>query len=173
MSVTPIVKIPAQVLKTKCDVIKDITPEVKRIATDLLDTIRNPETHGVGLAAPQIGHSLAMCVVVKHIKDQKPQEFLLINPKITKLSPATDITWEGCLSIPDLYCRVQRSKSIAVEYKDLAGIPQKIKATGFFARVIQHEIDHLHGVLITDKCIGTSLTEKELDDYLAKEKNND
>jgi peptide deformylase len=173
MSVIPIVKIPAQVLSTKCDTIREITPDVKRIAKDLLDTFRHPDTHGVGLAAPQLGHSLAMCAVVRHIKDHKPQEFLLINPKITKSSTATDITWEGCLSIPDLYCRVQRSKSIAVEYIDLEGKPQKIKATGFFARVIQHEFDHLQGVLITDKCIGKSLTEKGLDEYLAKEKGND
>ncbi len=173
MSVTPIVKIPAQILKTKCDAVKDITPEVKGIATDLLDTFRHPETHGVGLAAPQIGHNLAMCVVAKHIKDQKSQEFLLINPRITNLSPATDVTWEGCLSIPDLYCKVQRSKSVTVEYKDLEGISQRIKATGFFARVIQHEVDHLNGVLITDKCIGEPLTEKELDEYLAKVKSND
>jgi len=173
MAVTPIVKIPSPVLTTRCDAIKELTSDIKSIATDLLDTLRDPQTHGVGLAAPQIGHKLAMCLVVKQIKEQPLQEFLLINPKITKFSTSTDIRWEGCLSIPDLYCRVQRSKEVTLEYTDLSGKLQKLKASGFFARVIQHELDHLQGVLITDKSIGATLTEKELDAYLAKEKSND
>lgn len=173
MAVTNIVKIPATVLNTRCTPIKDVSPEVKAVAENLLDTIREPKTHGVGLAAPQIGQSVAICVVIKQHQNNPPVEYLMLNPKILKYSPTTDIKWEGCLSIPDTYCKVRRSKEITVEYMELSGRHVRIKATGFFARVIQHEVDHLQGVLITDKCIGVALSEKELDELLAKEKADD
>ena len=130
MAVTKIVRIPNTVLTSKCREIKEITNEVVELSQNLLDTIRDPNTNGVGLAAPQIGTGLSMCVVLKVNKEQKT-EFLLINPVITRFSNSTQIDWEGCLSIPDSYCRVQRSKEIIVEYVDLQGKKVKMKATGF------------------------------------------
>jgi len=161
---------PADVLLLKTLEAKTIDEEIRRIATDLQETLWAGRDKGIGLAAPQIGYSKRLFVAHRIVKrDQDPIKYLFINPEIKKASSSTEIGWEGCLSIPDTYCKIQRSKEVVVEYLDLNGIKQKTKASGFFARVIQHEIDHLDGILITQKCIGEPLTEKQLDEFLAKE----
>ncbi|MFC1756314.1 peptide deformylase, partial [Patescibacteria group bacterium] len=98
---------------------------------------------------------------------------VLINPVLIKTSHEKDLDWEGCLSIPDTYALVERPIKIKIEAHDVHGKKFKLKAKGFFARVIQHEIDHLDGRLITDsdKLIGKTLTQKEFDKMIEQKAN--
>ncbi len=172
MAVLPIITIPHEVLRNKCDKIKEIDEEALKVITDLEETLWEGRFKGVGLAAPQLGYTKRIFAAHRSLKkDQEPIKYMFVNPEITKFSSATEIGWEGCLSIPDTYCKVKRSKEVVVEYLDKNGEKQKTRANGFFARVIQHEVDHLNGILITDKCIGEPKTEKELDAILAAEGN--
>jgi peptide deformylase len=171
MSVLPILKVPEPILHKKSDKVKDFDEETLKIIVNLEETLWNTREKGVGLAAPQLGYTKRIFAAHRILKkDVDPLRYVFINPEITKRSTAQEIGWEGCLSIPDTYCKVQRSKEIVVEFLDKSGNKQKLKTSGFFARVIQHEIDHLDGILILNKCIGEPHTEKELDDILAKER---
>lgn len=101
---------------------------------------------GVGLAASQIGKSIRLIVI-----SYRDSALTLINPKITKVSKKTEISEEGCLSLPKIFGNVKRSLSVECQYSDLLGNQYIMKATGLLARVIQHEIDHLDGILFIDK----------------------
>jgi len=94
---------------------------------------------------------------------------VLINPKIVSTSKETEIDYEGCLSVPDVYGKVERYKKIKVDATDISGDRIKIKAQDFFARTIQHEIDHLDGVLFTDRVIGGVISEQEMDVVFSQE----
>ena len=164
------------ILRARCTKITNIDKSIKELAKTLVDTVMLPENKAAGLSAPQIGIAKRICVVRKFKidseKNELSNEYVLINPKITSFSKPTDVRWEACLSIPNLFGKVERSKRVSIIYQDLQGNSNKLKASGFFARVIQHELDHLDGILYTDKVIGTTLTEKELDaHYKAKEPN--
>lgn len=104
------------------------------------------ESDGVGLAAPQIGKNIRVAVVNT---DEGP--ICLINPKITKKSILKEWGEEGCLSVPDVFGQVKRHKKITCQYQDQTGKKINLKAEGLFARVIQHELDHLDGILFIDK----------------------
>jgi len=170
MAVKPIIKTPSPVLTHVTKTVKNVDEHVKQLVQDLLDTLtaaHDPE--GVGLAAPQIGSNLRVCIVRRFISDPNEQgkhiikDYVLINPKISSKSDETDVNWEGCLSIPDTYGKVERAKKLKVAALNENGEEIKYNATGFFARIMQHEIDHLDGILFTTKVIGKTLTEKELD----------
>lgn len=170
MSVRKISTVPDPVLTKKAQKITNIGVDEKRLAKDLLDTLaiaRDPE--GAGIAATQIGESKKMCVVRNFFPNPaKPEEFthedyVLINPKIVSKSTETEIDYEGCLSVPDVYGKVERYSKIKVDALNLNGERIKIKAQGFFARTVQHEIDHLEGILFTERVIGETITEEELD----------
>lgn len=176
MSVTPIVKVPSKVLTTKCEKVKKNDPELKNLVADLVDTLENAQNpQGAGLAAPQIGVLKKVLIARNFYEDTsnpnstKYENVVFINPKIVSHSQETNIDWEGCLSIPDTYGKVQRYNQIKVRTEDVDGQEYTIKASGFFARIIQHEIDHLEGVLFTSKMIGKKVSEKELDDIIASE----
>ncbi len=178
MSVRNIITTPDPILGKKALKVSGITDDIKNMAKDLLDTVKvakDPE--GAGLAAPQIGISKRIVVVRNffenplHPEEIHSDDTILINPKITFFSSETEIDWEGCLSVPDKYGLVERSKKIKVSYKDLEGNNQKIKAEGFFARTIQHEIDHLDGILFTSRIKGDTLTQREFDEMLEEEYN--
>jgi len=171
MAVKNIITIPNPILNKKTQKIGEITEEVKGIAQDLLNTVKvakDPE--GAGLAATQIGVSKRICVVRNFFEDPsdpkeiKSDDIILINPKITNHSIETETDWEGCLSVPDKYGLVERFKKIKVTARDLDNNVVKIKADGFFARTIQHEIDHLDGVLFTSKVEGKTISQKEFDE---------
>jgi peptide deformylase len=175
MSVVPIVIEPNKVLHEKCDKIKEFGPETKELVRNLLDTLNNAKNpEGAGLAAPQIGVLKRACIVRRFTIDPKNpdteqiEHYVLINPKITSASKEKDVDWEGCLSIPNTYGRVKRPSKIKVRAYDVNGEELKITASGFFARVIQHEIDHLDGVLFTTKYVGKLVTENELDEIFSK-----
>lgn len=175
MSIKAIITVPNPILKKKSNSIKIFDETTKQVIQDLKDTLNNArEPEGAGLAAPQIGHNKRICVVRKFTsnktekttKESVCKEYILINPIITHTSTDTHIAWEGCLSVPNIYGKVARYKDIKLHYQNENGEELTIKASGFFARTIQHELDHLDGLIFTDKTIGQTMTEKELDNYI-------
>lgn len=176
MSVKTVITTPNPILDKQAQKVSDITGDIKNVAKDLLDTVKvakDPE--GAGLAAPQIGVSKRIVIVRNFFEDPlHPEEIhsddiILINPKITSYSTETELDWEGCLSVPDKYGLVERFKKIKVTTKDIDGNNLKIKAEGFFSRTIQHEIDHLDGILFTSKIKGNTISQKEFDEMIEKE----
>lgn len=180
MPIKPILTIPNPILDSPAEKVGVFDDMTKHVIADLLDTVlaaKDPE--GAGLAAPQIGVAKRICVVRKFIEtpDLKPgspdklitKEYILVNPKIISASKETDIHYEGCLSIPDVYGQVERSKKIKVKALDENGQPIRISASGFFARIIQHEIDHLDGILFTTKLVSDPITESEFDQLIDEE----
>jgi|SRR3989338_5581964 len=138
-------KYPEAVLRKKAEEIKEITPEIKELAEDMTETMLKSERDAVGLAAPQVGVSIRMFVA-----QTRNGPGVFINPEISKKS-GKEAVEEGCLSLPGLWLKVKRAKEIELEAIDINGKKIKTKAVGLFARILQHEIDHLNGVLIIDK----------------------
>ena len=173
MPVKPIITIPNPILETPAERVGEIDDVTKNVIRDLLDTVlaaKNPE--GAGLAAPQIGVSKRVCVVRRFIETSDKivtKEYVLVNPKIISASKETDIHYEGCLSVPDVYGQVERAKKIKVKALDENNQPIRISTSGFFARVIQHEVDHLDGVLFTTKLIGDPITQFQFDQLMEEE----
>ena len=133
------------VLRQKNAEISDITDEIKQLAEDMLETMY--AAPGVGLAAPQIGKSLKMCVI--DVSADKNSPIVLINPEI--ISGEDKIAAEeGCLSFPGIYEEVKRFGKVTAQYTDISGKRKKIKAEGFLAKAIQHELDHLNAKLFID-----------------------
>ena len=135
------------ILRQKAKKVKKITPQIKKAVLDMIETIKSDE-NSIGLAAPQINKSLQI-IVFKLELDKAP--IALINPEIKKASWRKETINESCLSLPGFSMPVKRSKKITVQGLNIDNELIKIKAEGFLARVIQHEIDHLNGVLICDK----------------------
>jgi len=157
-------------LRQRCQAVEEIDREVLKTITDLKDTLlsaKDPE--GVGLSAPQIGVGKRIIIVKKIGKDrQEPGKIkttihVLINPEISNASTKKEKSFEGCLSVPGKYGWVLRSPKIKVKALDERGNPIKFSAKKIFAYEIQHEIDHLDGILFTDKLVGKLYDEEELD----------
>jgi peptide deformylase len=127
--------------------VTEVTPELRTLVADMFDTMYDEE--GVGLAAPQVGVGQRIIVVDAREEDTHP--FALINPRILTASEDVDRAEEGCLSIPGLKEIVERSVAVRVEGQDLDGRAVTIEAEGFLARVLQHEVDHLDGILFIDR----------------------
>ena len=125
------------------------SPTVQQLIDDMFETMN--EYAGIGLAAPQVHESLRLFVAGVDDPDGGLPPVVMINPEIEPLGMAEEEDWEGCLSIPDIRGRVPRSVEIRVRCLDRHGAPQRITANGFAARVIQHETDHLDGVLFLDR----------------------
>ncbi len=154
----PIVTIPNKILETRA---RELTlaeinsAEVQSLIDEMIPTMYTSE--GIGLAAPQVNHSLRVCIIGKEaVKlDRKAKlphdDLVLINPTWRKTSKKTNNDQEGCLSIPGVYGKVKRHSDIQVEALDRQGNKFSFEARNFFARVIQHEVDHLDGVLFTSK----------------------
>lgn len=147
-------KYPDPVLREKCQELKEVTEEIKKIGQDMIETmIKN---QGIGLAAPQVGE-LKRIIVVYPIKERASEEMLktepqiFINPKITKKSKETEIEEEGCLSFPGLFLKIKRPRGVEIEALNEKGEKVQIRAEGLLARIFQHEIDHLDGILFIDR----------------------
>ena len=173
MAVVPIIIAPDNRLLQKCEKVTDFGNETQIIIKNLKDTLENAKNpEGAGLAAPQIGVLKRIIVVRNFIFNpsdkEKPlvQEHVLINPKVVSTSKETITEWEGCLSIPDTYGQVERYKKIKIKAQDESGQTIRLTASGYFSAVIQHEMDHLEGVLFTSKTVGEILNEKDFDHYL-------
>lgn len=133
------------VLRQKTLKIKDpLANEIKGLVLNMIETMH--AENGVGLAAPQVGSNLRLCVI-----QTEDLQYVLINPQITSKSKEKVISEEGCLSFPGEFFPISRHSEVQVRYLDENGKPSKIKGQGLLARALQHEIDHLDGVLIIDR----------------------
>ena len=125
------------------------TPSMQRLIDDMFDTMN--EYLGIGLAAPQVHQERRLFVAGVDDPNSTMQPVVMINPEIEVIDDEKEEDWEGCLSIPDIRGKVLRAKNIRVRFLDRHGRSQQLTATGFPARVIQHETDHLNGVLFVDR----------------------
>lgn len=129
--------------------INKINQSVRDLAQEMLQTMYGEQ--GIGLAAPQVGVNKQMLVIDCDPNNTATPPLILINPEIKSYSQELVTGEEGCLSIPGVFLDVVRPEAVEVKYKDESGRPQKMQASGLLARVIQHEFDHLHGVLFVDR----------------------
>ena len=152
MAIRKIVTIPGPVLRRKARKVTDFGAELQTLIDDMLETMR--DAPGVGLAAPQIDVPLRV-IVVEYGQDEDenapPKLYAIVNPEITRFDPETEIGTEGCLSIPGYIGDVERPIAITVKGLNRRGKPVKVKAEGWLARIFQHEVDHLDGVLFIDR----------------------
>jgi peptide deformylase len=154
MAVRKIITLPQPVLRQKARKVTDFGPELQQLIDDMVETMR--VAPGVGLAAPQVD-VLKRVIVLEYGDDDDEDEeaprklYTLVNPEIARFSTETISGTEGCLSIPGLVGTVDRSESITIKGQTRYGQPVKIKASGWLARIFQHEIDHLEGVLFVDR----------------------
>jgi peptide deformylase len=132
--------------------VRNFGPQLHRLLDDMLTTLR--KAPGVGLAAPQVGVDQRVTVIEYPDDEDRPEETMrvyeLINPEVLK-AKGNEVGQEGCLSLPGLAADVQRSNFVLVRAQDRHGKEFRLKAYDWLARIIQHEIDHLHGVMMTDK----------------------
>jgi peptide deformylase len=152
MSFLKIVNIPEPVLRRKAHRVTEFDKDFNKLVDDMIETMR--EAPGVGLAAPQVGVSTRL-IVVEYGNDEDenaPKKlFVLANPEFTTMSEEKVTGVEACLSVPGLVGEVERSESVTLKAQNRMGRPVKVKADGWLARIFQHEIDHLDGVIYTDR----------------------
>ncbi|HMP75189.1 MAG TPA: peptide deformylase [Kiritimatiellia bacterium] len=148
------------VLRAPAARVEAVTDELRQLAAAMIEAMHTE--NGVGLAAPQIGRSVALCVVElpvdydttedgRRLNPDVEMPLVLINPEIVSIGRKTDVHEEGCLSFPGLRGNIERPIDITVRYLGLDGQPRARAFTDFLARVIQHEVDHLNGVLFIDR----------------------
>ena len=143
----PIIKVPDPILRGTAQPVIEITDGIRQLLDDMAATMY--DAPGIGLAAPQV--NIGQRVIVMDCgKDDAPKLFKMINPEIIRESDARAILEEGCLSIPDQTADVERPAEVEVRYLDEAGEMQSLVAKGLLAACVQHEIDHLNGVLFID-----------------------
>jgi len=152
VAVRDIVTIPDPILHRKARKVTDFGKELQSLVDDIIETMR--VAPGVGLAAPQI--DVPLRVIVVEFGDEEDETvplklFPVVNPEITRFSNEQVTGTEGCLSIPDFVGDVDRSVSVVVKGMNRRGQPMRIKSSGWLARIFQHEVDHLNGVLFIDR----------------------
>ena len=144
-----IVRKPAEILSKKLKEIDPITPQLKKVVLNMKKTMK--EANGIGLAANQVGLDMALFVIDEELAKEHNAPNVYINPEVKPYSRQAEELEEGCLSIPETWLKIKRPKKVKVKTTDEAGKKHKFIAKGLLARVLQHEYDHLQGVLITDK----------------------
>ncbi len=146
---------PHPILKKPARTVERIDEEINSLVTDLIDTMR-AGPGSVGVAAPQVGVSLRLCVVdvsaSRHGKENNHGLMVMINPEIIASLGAASMR-EGCMSVPDYTGDVERATEITVRFTNGAGEPEEVVASGFEAVAIQHEMDHLDGILFLDRIV--------------------
>ena len=148
MSIKEIITVPNDTLKKISDPIEKIGVNEKKLIDNLFETMYS--SNGIGLAAVQIGILKRILVVDVSTKDEKNQPIVLVNPVIKNLSNEKSIYEEGCLSIPETFIEIERPKICEVEYIDRKGLKKILKCDGLLSTCVQHEINHLDGILIID-----------------------
>ena len=148
MAVLPLVKAPDPRLKLVSEPIKDIDKALLRFMDDMIDTMY--ANNGIGLAAIQVGVPKRVVVIDLDPKGENSKKLYLINPEIVAVSDERSTYNEGCLSVPEYYEDVHRAARLTVEYRDQNGDVQRAEADGLFATCLQHEIDHINGLLFID-----------------------
>jgi peptide deformylase len=168
MTLRKIVTLPDPVLKRKAHTVNKFDKDLHALVDDMVETMR--DAPGVGLAAPQIGLSERIIVIeyFERPEDEEVEEapkkvWAVINPEIVKASEEMLMGVEGCLSIPGLIGEVERHMEVQVKGLNRHGKPMKVKAKGWLARIFQHEIDHLNGVLFTERATRLWKPQDEVD----------
>ena len=160
MALRKIVTLPEPVLRRKAKAVTKFDKDLQTTIEDMVETMR--DAPGVGLAAPQIGLSERLIVIEYYeqeedeAKEEEAEEapkkvWAVLNPEIVKASEEKVMGVEGCLSIPNLVGEVERHAEVQIKGLNRHGKPMKVKAKGWLARIFQHEIDHLNGVMFTDR----------------------
>jgi len=152
MTVLEIVTLPQAILRHKAHKVSNFGPAFQTLVDDMVETVR--QAPGVGLAAPQVGESTRLIVVEYGDEEDEeipPKLYVMANPLITRTSEETVLGFEGCLSIPGVQGEVKRFAAVTVKGLNRHGQPMTVKAKGWLARIFQHEIDHLDGVLFVDR----------------------
>jgi len=151
MAILPIRIYPDPVLRAKCRSVERFDEGLRKLAADMVETMH--AAPGVGLAAPQVGVELRLAVVDTSVGEDPALLKILVNPEVVRREgQESDI--EGCLSLPGINDKVDRPLSITVKAQDLEGKPWELEAEGYLARAICHEVDHLDGILFTDRLHG-------------------
>jgi peptide deformylase len=153
MALRQIVTLPDPVLRRKAKPVERFDVELQTLIDDMIETMR--AAPGVGLAAPQVGIPLRV-IVVEYAEDDELEDapkklYAVVNPEIKQSSEELEMGIEGCLSVPGLQGEVERHCAVTVRGRTRRGQPVKIKAKGWMARILQHEIDHLDGIVFTDR----------------------
>jgi peptide deformylase len=146
--IRPLVILPDPVLRQVSKPVERVDDELRRFADDMLETMY--DAPGIGLAAIQIGEPRRMLVIDLAKEDEPKAPHVIINPEIVASGDGVSVYEEGCLSIPDYYAEVERPDTVTVKYLDRDGKERLIEADGLMATCLQHEIDHLNGVLFID-----------------------
>ncbi len=169
MGLRTIVTLPQPILRRKARPVTTFDKDLQMLIDDMVETMR--DAPGVGLAAPQVGAGERVIVVEyaedltpnpspsgrgeevreEEHKEVKPKLYVVVNPEIVKMSEETVLGVEGCLSIPGLVGEVERSVAVQVKGLNRRGQPMKVKAEGWLARIFQHEVDHLNGIVFPDR----------------------
>ena len=173
MSILKIARLGHPILYKKASLVDNIAePGIKKLIHDMSETMIDYK--GIGLAAPQV-HTSKRIIIFRMFDDQEKESneikiTALINPKITKMSEETDNHWEGCLSIPGMLGLVKRPSSIIYEGFDMNGNKVQQKAEGRHARIVQHECDHLDGIVITHRLVDRNAYgyEDEIEEFWKK-----
>jgi peptide deformylase len=165
MALRTIVTLPDGVLRRKARPVTKFDDRLQNLIDDMIDTMR--DAPGVGLAGPQVGVSERVIVVEYGEEAEEGQEelpkklYAMLNPEITRTSKETEVGIEGCLSIPGLIGEVERAYAVTVRGLNRHGQPMRVKAEGWLARIFQHEVDHVNGVLFTDRAARVWVPEPE------------
>lgn len=146
MAKLPILEFPDERLRTKAAAVETVDDEVRKLIDDMLETMY--DARGIGLAATQIDNHCR--IVVMDVSDDNSQPLVLINPRYTPISDEKELLSEGCLSIPEYYAEVPRYLKVQLNALDRNGDAYELEAEGLLAHCIQHEYDHLEGVLFVD-----------------------
>ena len=152
MAIREIITVPHKTLRQKARKVNSFGEDLQTLIDDMVETMR--AAPGVGLAAPQVDVPRRVIVVeFNETEDEEapPKLYTVVNPKITRFSSDQVVGTEGCLSIPGIVGDVERSTTVTVKGLNRRGQPQNIKASGWLARIFQHEVDHLDGVLFVDR----------------------
>ena len=152
MAIREIVTLPDPILRRKARPVTRFDSNLQTLIDDMIDTMRTAP--GIGLAAPQVDVSERVIVVEYGGEEDEaaPKKlYAMVNPELKNTSIETDVGVEGCLSVPGLLGEVERSQAVTVKGLNRRGQPMRIKAKGWLARIFQHEIDHLNGVVFTDR----------------------
>jgi peptide deformylase len=148
MTIKPLIILPDPLLRLVSKPVERVDEPLRKLASDMLDTMY--DAPGIGLAAIQVGEPLRMLVLDLAKEDEPKNPQIFINPEIVEHSDERSTYEEGCLSIPDYYAEVERPAKVRVNYLDRDGKAQELTAEGLLATCLQHEIDHLNGVLFID-----------------------
>jgi peptide deformylase len=152
MAIREIITLPDKTIRQKARKVSSFGPDLQSLIDDMVETMRSAP--GVGLAAPQVNVPLRVIVVeFNESEDEEipPKLSVVVNPEITRFSSEDEIGTEGCLSIPGIVGDVERPLTVTIKGLNRRGQPLKIKASGWLARIFQHEVDHVDGVLFVDR----------------------